>query len=139
MNADDLTVQKTLSHVIQAVHVVVRCLASERDSQDSSQRALLLLVDILGLLYHIKDDVNSSLTVDRDQSWDRLYQVLVWFEATTKSMESYFQPGGVGVCYFRKCLLQDTFLPQLEQYKTAFLLWLQSDSWYVIVLSTVVV
>lgn len=139
MKAYDLTVQKTLSHVIQAVHVVVRCLASERDSQDSSQRALLLLVDILGLLYHIKDEANSSWAVDGNQSWDRLYQVLVWFEATTKSMESYFQPGGVGVCYFRKCLLQDTFLPQLEQYKTAFLLWLQSDSWFVVVRSTVVV
>lgn len=129
MKTDALTVQKTLSHVIQAVHVVVRCLASERDSQDSSQRALLLLVDIVGLLYHIKDEIHSTWAVDG--TWDGLYQILVWFEATTKSMESYFQPGGVGVCYFRKCLLQDTFLPQLEQYKTAFLLCLQDDSRYV--------
>lgn len=139
MKTDELTVQKTLNHVIQEVHVVVRCLASERDSQDSSQRALLLLVDILGLLYHLKDEVSSSWAVDVNRSLDRLYEVLVWFEATTKSMESYFQPGGVGVCYFRKCLLQDTFLPQLEQYKTAFLLWMQSDSWYVFVPCAVVV
>lgn len=136
--AETPTIRKIIANVIQATRIVIRCLASSRDSQELSQRALLLLVDILDLLYWIKDQTSSLWTAG--QKWlarkqeTRVhdpYETLVWFHSTMRIIELYFQPGGVGVCYFRKHLLERTFLPQLEQYKIAFLLWMQPDSWCV--------
>lgn len=131
---------KTLAHVIQTTRIVIRCLASGRDSQESSQRAVLLLVDILDLLYRIKDQATDFWTATGEKWFlDRqgsrlhdLYGTLRWLDSTMKTVELYFQPGGVGVCYFRKQLLEVTFLPQFEQYKIVFLLWLQPDSWCVL-------
>lgn len=137
---DSPTVRKTLAYVIQATRIVIRCLTSGRDSQEPSQRALLLLVDILDLLYRIKDQTGNDIWITGEKKWivqqhetriQELCEILVWFDSTTKSIELYFQPGGVGVCYFRKHLLEETFLPSLEQYKTVFLLWMQPDSWCV--------
>ena len=133
------TISKVLVHVIQATRVVIRCLASGRDSQEPSQRALLLLVDILDLLYRIKDQAIDDawatgekwLLQKQDIRVHELYETLTWFDSTMKTIELCFQPGGVGVCYFRKNLLETVFVPQLEQYKIGFLLWMQPDSWCV--------
>lgn len=113
---------KTLSCAIQATRIGIRCLASPRDSQEASQRAVLLLVDILDLLYHIKDQAPGVLItgekflVHKQETHAKdLRETLKWYESTLKIIERYFQPGGVCVCYFRKYLLEKTFLPQLEQ------------------------
>lgn len=140
---DGPKVYRILAHVIQATRIVIRCLASGRDSQESSQRTLLLLVDILDLLYRIKDQVNdpwATTTAEKpffkkhETRHHGLHEILKWFDSAMRTIESYFQPGGVGVCYFRKHLLEKTFLPRLEQYKIAFLLWMQPESWCVLFL-----
>lgn len=133
------TISKLLVHVIQATRVVIRCLANGRDSQEPLQRALLLLVDILDLLYRIKDqEVGDAWATGekwflqkQDIRVHELHETLTWFDSTVKTIELYFQPGGVGVCYFRTNLLERVFVPQLEQYKIGFLLLMQPDSWYV--------
>lgn len=134
---DGPTVHKTLSCAVQATRIGIRCLASPRDSQEASQRAVLLLVDILDLLYQVKDQVPDAWVTGKNDFLHKqethakgLRETLKWYESTLKTIETYFQPGGVCVCYFRKYLLEKTFLPQLEQYKIAFLLWIQPESWY---------
>lgn len=133
---DDLTLRKTLTHVIHATRIVIRCLASGRDSQEPSQRALLLLVDTLDLLYRVKDEALDAWAAEEKWFMEKqglrfrdLDEILGWFDSMMKTVEFYFQPGGVGVCYLRKHLLERTFLPQLELYKIVFLLWMQPESW----------
>ncbi|KAI9376660.1 hypothetical protein BJX61DRAFT_153388 [Aspergillus egyptiacus] len=119
-----------LEHATQSVRTVVRCLYSGRDFQGSSQRSIMLLVDIQDLLYRLKDKITwgeDKWLVESRRLAD-LTEVLACFESTMKSMELYFQPGGVGVAYYRKMLLERTFLPRLEQYKVMFLLSMQPDS-----------
>ena len=137
--AETPTIRKILANVIQASRIVIRCLASGRDSQEPSQRALLLLVDILDLLYCVKDQTSGLWTTgEKWLAWKQetraldLYETLKWFDSTMKTIELYFQPGGVSVCQFRKHLLEKTFLPRLEQYRIAFLLWMQPDSRFVL-------
>lgn len=137
--AETPTIRKILTNVIQASRIVIRCLASGRDFQEPSQRALLLLVDIVELLYCIKDQTSGLRTTgEKWLAWKQemrvldLYETLKWFDSTMKTIELYFQPGGVGVCHFRKHLLEKTFLPRLEQYRIAFLLWMQPDSRFVL-------
>lgn len=136
---DGTTVHKTLSCAIQSTRIGIRCLASPRDSQEASQRAVLLLVDILDLLYRVKDQAPDARVTGeecflhkQEAHFKGLRETLKWYVSTLKVIERYFQPGGVCVCYFRKYLLEKTFLPQLEQYKIAFLLWMQPESWYAI-------
>jgi hypothetical protein len=93
----------------------------------------MLLVDIQDFLYRLKDQITW-----RDEKWlvesrrlAALAEVLACFSSTMQSLELYFQPGGVGVAYYRKSLLERTFLPRLEQYKVMFLLSMQPDSRFV--------
>ncbi|KAE8150772.1 hypothetical protein BDV25DRAFT_106340 [Aspergillus avenaceus] len=127
---DIQTIREELAQATQATRIVMRCLNSGKDSQESSQRALTLLADILDLLYRVKDYISWG-----EEKWfvepsrlAALAEILSWFDATTKSLELYFQPGGVGVIYFRKHLLEKTFLPRLEQYKALLLLATQPDT-----------
>lgn len=124
------SVRANLANVARGTRVAMRCLNGGRDSHDSSSKALLLLVDILDLLYRIKDEISWA-----EEKWfvgfDRLRalsELLELFELNIKSFELYFQPGGVGVFYFRKHLLEKTYIPRLEQYRTMFLLSMQPDS-----------
>ncbi|KAJ5095894.1 hypothetical protein NUU61_005250 [Penicillium alfredii] len=129
---DIATVRTSLSQVAQSTRVAMRCLNGGRDSHDASLRALSLLVDILDLLYRIKDEISWT-----EEQWfvaagrlRALSELLGWFGLSMKSIELYFQPGGVGVFYFRKHLLEKTYVPRLEQYKIMFLLAMQPDSEY---------
>lgn len=133
---DGPTLRKTLVRVIHATRIVIRCLASGRDSQEPSQRAILLLVDTLDLLYQIKEDALDAWAAEgkwfvkkQESRFHDIDEILRWFDSMLKTVELYFQPGGVRVCYFRKHLLERTFLPQLEQYKVFFLLWMQPETW----------
>ncbi|PYI32322.1 hypothetical protein BP00DRAFT_160003 [Aspergillus indologenus CBS 114.80] len=124
------TLHKDLVKVTQAIRIVMRCLSTGRDSQETSQKALTLLTDILDILYQIKDQ-----TILGEEKWhvgpmrlEGLGEILGWLQTTMQTIEHYFQPGGVNVAYFRKHLLERTFLPQLEQYKILLLLAMQPDS-----------
>ncbi|KAF9893577.1 hypothetical protein FE257_010889 [Aspergillus nanangensis] len=123
-------IRETVSQVTISTRIVMRCLSTGRDSQDYSQRALSILTDILDLLYRVKDQVGWG-----EEKWlveasrlDELAEMLGWLGSTMKSIELYFQPGGVGVYYFRKLLLEKSFMPRLEQYKVLLLLSIQPDS-----------
>lgn len=123
-------IREDLSRATQSARIVMRCLNSGRDSQESSQRALTLLADILDLIYRFKDQISwgQDKWLIEPSRLTTLAEILSWFDMTMKSIELYFQPGGVGVVYFRKHLLERTFLPRLEQYKVLWLLSLQPDS-----------
>lgn len=125
-------VRESLAQVAQSTRVAMRCLNTGRDSHDASFRALSLLTDILDLLYRIKDEISWA-----EEKWfvavgrlRALGELLSWFGLTMKSLELYFQPGGVSPFYFRKHLLDKTYIPRLEQYKIMFLLSMQPDSEY---------
>lgn len=133
---DVSAVRESLSQAAQTTRVVMRCLSNGRDCEEYSQRALTLLTDILDLLYRVKDQISWAM-----EKWfveaSRLYalhEVLGCFEMTMKSIELYFQPGGVGVRYFRKHLLEDSYLPRLEQFKIMLLLSMQPESRYLFAL-----
>ncbi|KAJ5175056.1 uncharacterized protein N7482_000933 [Penicillium canariense] len=123
-------VRESLVQVAQSTRVAMRCLNTGRDSHDASFRALSLLTDILDLLYRIKDEISWA-----EEKWfvavgrlRALSELLSWFGMTMKSVELYFQPGGVSPFYFRKHLLDKTYNTRLEQYKIMFLLSMQPDS-----------
>ncbi|KAJ6152950.1 hypothetical protein N7497_007269 [Penicillium chrysogenum] len=123
-------VREILAQVAQSTRVAMRFLNTGRDLHDSSLRALSLLTDILDLLYRIKDEISWTdqkgfVAVGRLRA---LAELLGWFGSSMKSVELYFQPGGVSVFYFRKHLLEKTYIPRLEQYKIMFLLSMQPDS-----------
>ncbi|KAL4990226.1 hypothetical protein BDW68DRAFT_44113 [Aspergillus falconensis] len=131
--ADVQTLRGQLTQAARSARVVVRCLNGGRDLQESSQRAIMLLVDTLDSIHRLKDQISSG--ADKDNKWlvephrlAALAEILECFASTMKSMELYFQPGGVGVTYYRKHLLERTFLERLEQYKVMLLLSMQPDS-----------
>ncbi|KKK22567.1 hypothetical protein AOCH_004771 [Aspergillus ochraceoroseus] len=128
--ADIQAVLGQLTQAAQSARAVRRCFNGGRDLQESSHRAIMLLVDVQEFLYFLKDSIISG-----EEKWlletarmGALVEVLTSFASTMKSMELYFQPGGVGVTYYRKRLLERTFLPRLEQYKVILLLSMQPDS-----------
>ncbi|KAL4885900.1 ankyrin repeat-containing domain protein [Aspergillus karnatakaensis] len=128
---DVRTLRGQLTQAAGSARVVVRCLNGGRDLQDSSQRAVMLLVDTLDSIHRLKDQISYG----EDNKWlvepprlAALAEILECFASTMKSMELYFQPGGVGVTFYRKQLLERTFLSRLEQYKVMFLLAMQPDS-----------
>ncbi|KAF7175891.1 hypothetical protein CNMCM7691_000423 [Aspergillus felis] len=123
-------VREDLAQVTHSTRIVIRCLSSGRDAHDSAQKALSVLVDILDCLYRVRDQISWG-----EEKWlveparlNALAEVIAWFGTTLRSIEFYFQPGGVSVYYFRKHLLGGTFLPRLEQYKILLLLAMQPDS-----------
>lgn len=127
---DVSALREFLAQVAQSTRIVIRCLNSARDSQESSQTALSLLTDLLDILYCIRDRISWT-----EEKWlvhpkrlHALHELLQWFESSMKTIELYFQSCGVSICYFRKRLLEKSFLPRLEQYKIIFLLATQPDS-----------
>jgi hypothetical protein len=94
----------------------------------------MLLVDIQDFLFRLKDRITwgKEQWLVESRRLAALAEVLACFSSTMQSLELYFQPGGVGVAYYRKSLLERTFLPRLEQYKVMFLLSMQPDSRFVL-------
>lgn len=123
-------VRASLTQAAQSTRVAMRCLNTGRDSHDASLRAISLLMDILDLLYRIKDEISWVedkwfVAVGRLRA---LNELLSWFVLSMKSFELYFQPGGVSPFYFRKHLLDKAYIPRLEQYKIMFLVSMQPGS-----------
>lgn len=119
-----------LTQAAGSARVVVRCLNGGRDLQEPSQRAIMILVDALDTLHQLKYQLGRGKDkwVVEPSRLMALGEILDCFAATMKSMQVYFQPGGVGVNYYQKHLLKRTFLPRLEQYKVMLLLSMQPDS-----------
>lgn len=127
---DVSALREILAHVAQSTRIILRCLSCGRDAQESSQTALSLLTDLLDILYRIRDQISWG-----EEKWpfhpkrlNSLHEVLKWFDSSMKTIELYFQPGGISVSHYRKHLLEESFLPRLEQYKTILLLAMQPDS-----------
>lgn len=120
---DAVSIRHHLSRIGQSTRIVMRCLGNGKDYHSSFQATLALLIDILELIYCIRDQTTWA---EENQPFEgcqlsALNELLGCFDVTLKSMEKYFQPGGIGVRYYRKHLLDRTFLPLLEQYKIAFI------------------
>ncbi|KAL4761473.1 NACHT and Ankyrin domain protein [Aspergillus foveolatus] len=131
--AEVQALRSQLTQAAGSARVVVRCLNGSRDLQESSQRAIMLLVDALDSIYRLKDQIGDGENKDNKYLVEphrlvALAEILERFTSTMRSMELYFQPGGVGVTYYRKHLLERTFLGRLEQYKVMLLLSMQPDS-----------
>ncbi|KAL4972324.1 hypothetical protein BDW66DRAFT_7801 [Aspergillus desertorum] len=138
---DVKTLRSQLTQAATSARVVVRCLNNGRDLQESSQRAIMLLVDTIDSLHRLKGQLCCGGDEDEDEGKDEwaiqpvrlaaLAEILDCFAATMTSMERYLQPGGVGVTFYRKNLLDRTFLERLERYKVMLLLAMQKGPRFV--------
>lgn len=130
--ASHLAIRGRLTRVSRSIRLAVRCLGGIKESQEGSQRALLLLCELLDLLCRLQDQLTSAeekwiMDVSRLRNLD---EVLHSFESTVQSINVYFQPGGVSARLYRKRLLDDTFIPRLEQFKVILILSMQPESEY---------
>ncbi|KAL4963320.1 NACHT and Ankyrin domain protein [Aspergillus stella-maris] len=146
---DVRTLRGHLTTATTSARVVVRCLNGGRDLQDSSQRAIILLVDTLDSLYRLRIQLccgdESDIEIGESSESNgvgvgtggwltdpgrmvALAETLECFCSTMKSMELYFQPGGVGVTFYRKKLLEQTFFGRLKRFKVLLLLFMQPVS-----------
>lgn len=121
-----------LTRVSGSIRAVLRCLGGNKESQEGSQRALLLLCELLDLLCRLQDQLTWA-----EEKWivdpsrlHNLNEVLRSFESTVEAIEIYFQPGGISARLFRKRLLENTFVPRLEQFKVMMILAMQPESKY---------
>ncbi|OQE22364.1 hypothetical protein PENSTE_c010G10384 [Penicillium steckii] len=119
-----------ITKVSRSIRAVLRCIGGNRDSQEGSQRALLLLSEFQDLLFRLQDQLTWA-----EEKWivesSRLLSLkegLHCFESTIEVMEIYFQPGGVSARLFRKRLLEDTFIPRLEHFKAMMVLAMQPET-----------
>ena len=128
--ATGLAIRARLTRVSRTIRAVLRCLGGNKESSDNSPRALLLLCELLDLLCRLQDQLMCA-----EEKWivdsSRLHslnEVLRSFESTMEAIEMYFQPGGVSARSFRKRLLENTFVPRLEQFKVMMILAMQPES-----------
>lgn len=128
--ATSRAVRGRLTTVSHSIRVVLRCLGGSRDSQDISNRALLLLCELQDLLCRLQDQLTwaeEKWFVDSSRLLN-LDEVLNSLESTIEAMDVYLQPGGVSARLFRKRLLENTFIPRLEQFKIMMILAMQPGS-----------
>ncbi|KAJ6007800.1 hypothetical protein N7540_011776 [Penicillium herquei] len=119
-----------LARVSRSIRTVLRCLGGTKESPENAQRCLLLLCELLDLLCRLQDQLTWA-----EEKWVLeptrllgLNEILRSFESTMDSLEVYFQPGGVTSRSFRKRLLENTFVPRLEQFKVMMILSMQPES-----------
>lgn len=122
-----------LTRISWSIRSVFRSLGGTKDPQDGHQRAHLLLCELHDFLCRLQDQLAGA-----DEEWimdpsrlQDLSEVLRSFESTVEAIEIYFQPGGVSARLCRKRLLEDTFIPRLEQFKMTMILAMQPHSKYV--------
>jgi hypothetical protein len=130
--ASDLAIRGRLTRISRSIRVVLRCLGGNKESQEGSQRALLLLCELLDLLCRLQDQLRWAeekwvLDASRLRNLD---EVLRSFESTIDAIDIYFQPGGVSARLYRKRLLENVFIPRLEQFKVMIILATQPESEY---------
>lgn len=128
--ASGQAIRGLVTKVSRSIRAVLRCIGGNRESPEGSQRALLLLSELLDLLCRLQDQLTWA-----EEKWivepKRLLSLkegLHCFESTVEAIEIYFQPGGVSARLFRKRLLEDTFMPRLEYFKAMMVLAMQPES-----------
>ncbi|KAJ5734537.1 hypothetical protein N7533_012940 [Penicillium manginii] len=128
--ASGQAIRGLVTKVSRSIRAVLRCVGGSRESQEGSQRALLLLSELLDLLCRLQDQLawaEEKWIVDSGRLLS-LKEGLHCFESTIEAIEIYFQPGGVSARLFRKRLLEDTFMPRLEHFKAMMVLAMQPES-----------
>ncbi|KAH1278054.1 hypothetical protein KXX33_001670 [Aspergillus fumigatus] len=127
---DTPAIRKRLAQASQSTRAARRSLLDGREPQDYQQKAVLLLSEILDLLYEIREQLSGEEEkwVVAQERLDSLDDFLNYFMSTIRALEYYFQPGGVSSRHYRKSLLERTFLPRLEQFKSLILVVLQAES-----------
>ncbi|KAA8647458.1 NACHT and Ankyrin domain protein [Aspergillus tanneri] len=123
-------IRERLTQAAQSIRAVTRSLGGARESQESTQKALLALSEVLDLVYQLREQISwmNEKWVVAPARLCSLDELLSAFESTIRVIEINFQPGGVSSRASRKGLLERTFLPRLEQYKMAFLVAMQPES-----------
>ena len=123
-----------LARVSQSIRTVMRCLGGNKESQESAQRATLILCELLDMLCQLQDQLSWA-----DEKWvvdpSRLHtldELIRCFESTVGTIEMYFQPGGISTRSLRKRLLEVRFIPRLEHFKAMMILAMQPESRYVL-------
>lgn len=126
------TICARLAQVSRSIRVIIRSLSGGRDSQESFPKPLQILCEILDLVYQLREQVSwaEEKWVVEQSRLESLSELLASFESSISALEFYLQPGGVGIRYFRKHLLERTFMPRLEQYKTILLVVMQPNTQY---------
>jgi hypothetical protein len=132
--ADRPMIRARLARVTRSIRAVMRCLGGNRESQESAQRAMLILCELLDMLCRLQDQLNwaEEKWVVEPSRLRNLDEVIRYFESTIGTIETYFQPGGISARSFRKRLLENTFVPRLEHFKVMMILIMQPESRYVL-------
>lgn len=130
--ACDSAIKGRLTRISRSIRVVLRCLGAIKESQEGYQRVLLLLCELLDLICRLQDQLTwaeERWIVDalRLRNLDELLRSL---ESTIEAIDVYFQPGGVSSRLYRRRLLDNTFIPRLEQFKVMIILSMQPESKY---------
>ncbi|KAE8385233.1 ankyrin repeat-containing domain protein [Aspergillus alliaceus] len=125
-----VAIRERLTQAARSVIAITRSFGGKQESQEALQKALLMLCEILNLLYQIREQLSWA-----EDKWivaparlNVIEELLCAFEATVRAIESTLQPGGVSSRLFRKGLIERTFIPRLELYKVAFLMFMQPES-----------
>ncbi|EPS30499.1 hypothetical protein PDE_05450 [Penicillium oxalicum 114-2] len=119
-----------LTRISRSIRTLIRCIGGSKEALDVSNRALLLLCELQDLLCRLQDQL-----IYAEEKWisdsarlSTLDEVLSSLESTIETLNRYFQPGGVTARFFRKRLLETTFVSRLEEFKTMILLSMQPES-----------
>lgn len=131
---DRPVIRGRLAQVAQSIRTVMRCLSGNKESQEGTQRAMLILCELHDMLCQIQDQLSWA-----EEKWivnpSRLRvldEVIRCFESTVGAIEMYFQPGGISTRSLRKRLLEIRFIPRLEHFKAMMILAMQPESRYVL-------
>ncbi|KAJ5480659.1 hypothetical protein N7539_006553 [Penicillium diatomitis] len=119
-----------LTRISRTIRTLVRCIGGNRENIENNTRALLLLCELQDLCCRLQDQL-----IYAEDKWITdsarllsLSEVLASLDSTVELLDRYFQPGGVTARLFRKRLLETTFVPRLEEFKTMLLLTMQPRS-----------
>lgn len=134
--AGGAAIRGRLTKVSRSICSALRSLGGNKESQESLSRAQLLLCELHDFLCRLQDQL-----VRAEEEWivdpsrlQGLSEILGSFESTIEVIEVYFQPGGVSARLYRKRLLENTFIPRLEQFKVMMILAMQPQSQYAILI-----
>ncbi|KAJ9486986.1 hypothetical protein VN97_g6342 [Penicillium thymicola] len=127
---DRPVIRGRLAQVAQSIRTVMRCLSGNKESQEGTQRAMLILCELHDMLCQIQDQLSWA-----EEKWivdpSRLValdEIIRCFESTVGAIEMYFQPGGISTRSLRKRLLEIRFIPRLEHFKAMMILAMQPES-----------
>lgn len=128
--AGSSAIRGRLTRVSKSIRSVLRSLVAGKEPQEGHQRAHILLCELHDFLCRLQEQLTwaeEEWSVDPSRL-QGLSEILSSFEFTIEAIELYFQPGGVSARLCRKRLLENTFIPRLEQFKMMMILAMQPES-----------